>query len=299
MFWDRVSSFYDFFETAYNGKVYKSLGKAIAQEINSEDTVLECACGTGAISRYIAPRCRLLVATDFSVGMLKQAKKNCSNFHNVIVKRADMTRMNCRDDRFDKVIAGNVIHLLSTPYAAVKELERVCKPGGKIIIPTYINASDKTNKAAVRLLELMGADFKRQFDMDSYRSFFEKAGYKDVEMYVIDGKMPCAVAIITKTKPVVKQIDTVPAVEEEVIMTPENDLIQNLDKLHTTALGALRITKNLSLADVDPVQWCKDFIASPTAEITRQGKNFYITDQSCTITVNAHSYTIITAHKNK
>ena len=296
MFWDRVSSFYDLFETAYNGKVYKNLGKAIARDINSKDAVLECACGTGAISRYIASRCRLLVATDLSTGMLKQTKSNCRNFHNVIVKRADMTRLNCRDDRFDKVIAGNVIHLLSTPYAAVKELVRVCKPGGKIIIPTYINASDKTNKTAVRLLELIGADFKRQFDMDSYRSFFEKAGYEDVEMYVIDGKMPCAVAIITK--PGIKQKDTVRIVEEEVSMTNEPELVQNLDKLHTTPLGALRITKNLSITD-DPVQWCKAFITSPAAEITRQGKNFYITAQNITVTVNAHSYTIITAHKNK
>ena len=297
MFWDRVSAFYDFFETAYNGKVYKSLGKAIAEEINSNDTVLECACGTGAISRYIAPKCRLLVATDLSVGMLKQTKSNCKAFNNVIVKRADMTRLNCRDDRFDKVIAGNVIHLLSTPYAAVKELERVCKPGGKLIIPTYINASEKTNKTAVRLLEFMGADFKRQFDISSYRSFFEKAGYDDVEMYVVDGKMPCAVAIITK--PITKQNDTVHTVEEEVSMTEEHELIQNLDRLHTTALGALRITKNLSITDTDPVQWCKDFITAPAAEITRQGKNFYITDQGMTVTVNANSYTIITAHKNK
>ena len=81
-------------------------------------------------------------------------------------------------------------------------------------------------------------------------------------------------------------------------MTPKTHLLQNLENLHTTALGALRITKNLSLTD-DPVQWCKAFIISPEAEITRQGKNFYITRQNITVTVNAHSYTIITAHKNK
>lgn len=200
MFWDKVSAFYDFFETTYNGKVYKNLGKVIAEEINNKDTVLECACGTGNISRHIAAKCKLLVATDYSAGMLKQTKRNLRDFHNVIVKPADMTMLNCRDNRFDKVVAGNVIHLLANPYAAIKELERVCKPGGKIIIPTYINASDKTNKKAVRLLEIMGADFKRQFDINSYRSFFEKAGYENVEMYVIDGKMPCAVAVIKKPK---------------------------------------------------------------------------------------------------
>lgn len=82
-------------------------------------------------------------------------------------------------------------------------------------------------------------------------------------------------------------------------MTSETNLFENLDKLHTTALGALRITKNLSLTDAEPVQWCKAFIASPAAKITRQGKNFYITNQHITITVNANSFTIITAHKKR
>ncbi|MDE6603028.1 MAG: hypothetical protein K2K90_12895 [Lachnospiraceae bacterium] len=68
MFWDNVSGFYDLVETVYNGKVYRGLGKRVAEEIGPDDVVLECACGTGAISRYIAPKCRLLVATDFSVG---------------------------------------------------------------------------------------------------------------------------------------------------------------------------------------------------------------------------------------
>ena len=81
---------------------------------------------------------------------------------------------------------------------AIKELERVCKAGGKIIIPTYINDSNGANKKAVRLLEAAGANFKRQFDIDTYKQFFEKAEYKDVVYFIVDGRMPCAVAIITK-----------------------------------------------------------------------------------------------------
>ncbi len=198
MFWDKVSGLYDFFETVYNGKVYRNLGERVAQEIEQDDIVLECACGTGAISRYIAPKCRKLIATDFSRGMLKQTLKNCRSFDNITIKRADMTKLKCRDNRFDKVVAGNVIHLLDDPCAAVKELERVCKAGGKIIVPTYINASDGVNQKAVRLLELAGASFKRQFDIDSYKKFFEDAGYENVEYDIVQGRMPCAVAIITK-----------------------------------------------------------------------------------------------------
>ena len=198
MFWDKVSGLYDLFETVYNGKVYRSLGERVAKEIEQNDIVLECACGTGAISKYIAPKCRELIATDFSGGMLKQVLKKCRKYENVKIKRADMTQLKCRDNRFDKVVAGNVIHLLEDPCAAIKELERVCKKGGKVIIPTYINASEGANKKAVRLFEFAGADFKRQFDMQSYRKFFEDAGYKNVEYYIVQGRMPCAVAIITK-----------------------------------------------------------------------------------------------------
>ncbi len=198
MFWDNVSGLYDLFETIYNGKVYRGLGRKVAEEIASDDVVLECACGTGAISRIIAPKCRKLIATDFSVGMLRQAARNCRACDNVRVRRADMTHLNCRDNRFDKVVAGNVIHLLDDPCAALKELERICKPGGKIIVPTYINASAGVNRMAVRLLEMAGANFKRQYDLQSYRQFFADAGYEDVSYFVVDGRMPCAVAVITK-----------------------------------------------------------------------------------------------------
>ncbi|MBY2478829.1 DUF3781 domain-containing protein [Clostridioides difficile] len=82
-------------------------------------------------------------------------------------------------------------------------------------------------------------------------------------------------------------------------MNPENELLRNLDKLHTTELGVVRIKKNLSLETNDVVNWCKIKIESPNAVINRKGKNWYISVDDCIITVNAYSYTIITAHKEK
>lgn len=83
-------------------------------------------------------------------------------------------------------------------------------------------------------------------------------------------------------------------------MEKENELMQNLDKLHTTELGAVRIKRNLSLdiKDTDNVvKWCKLRIESDSTSIVRNGKNWYINADGCIITVNAYSYTIITAHK--
>lgn len=76
-------------------------------------------------------------------------------------------------------------------------------------------------------------------------------------------------------------------------------LVVNLDKLHTTKLGAERIKRNLSLGGDDVVLVCKKMIQYPNAIITRRGKNWYINIDDCEITINAYSFTIITAHKMK
>ena len=79
----------------------------------------------------------------------------------------------------------------------------------------------------------------------------------------------------------------------------ENDLILNLGKLHTTKMGVDRIKKNLNITVDDVVKWCRNKIKSSDAIIERKGKNWYISIENYKITVNAHSYTIITAHLKK
>lgn len=196
MFWDRVAGVYDLFGNVYNGKVNRELCRLIVKSINKSDVVLECACGTGIISAAIAPVCNSLTATDFSEGMLKQARKKCKGFPNVKLQTADITSLDYKNESFDTVIAANVIHLLDNPHQALAELDRVCKTGGKLIIPTYVNRG-KTG-GVVKAIGKAGADFKQQFTFSNYRAFFEKAGYQNVQTTLIQGRVPCAVAIITK-----------------------------------------------------------------------------------------------------
>ncbi|MBE5966241.1 MAG: DUF3781 domain-containing protein [Lachnospiraceae bacterium] len=76
-------------------------------------------------------------------------------------------------------------------------------------------------------------------------------------------------------------------------------LLQNIDKLHTTDMGMERIKRNLALNVDDVVKWCRNKIQDAHAVITRKGKNWYIDIDGYEITVNAYSYTIITAHQSK
>lgn len=195
-FWDMIAGVYDMFERAYNKRCYDGTGARVAQEIESSDIVLECACGTGSISKPVAAKCRKLIATDMSANMMKRAEKNCKGLC-VEFRKADIMSLNVKDESFDKVIAGNVIHLLDEPYKAVDELLRVCKKGGKVIIPTYINMEKASAGFLIKIFDLCGANFAKQFSYESYKEFFIKGGY-NVEFDLVEGNMPCAIAVITK-----------------------------------------------------------------------------------------------------
>ncbi|SCW35526.1 Ubiquinone/menaquinone biosynthesis C-methylase UbiE [Ruminococcaceae bacterium YRB3002] len=192
MFWSRISGIYDFVENTYNGKANARTTGYVASLMEAGDEVLECACGTGMFSVKIAPRVRRLVATDFADGMLDRTRKKCRDMHNVFVEKGDITDLQFEDGQFDKAVAANVIHLLDDPKKAIDELRRVVRPGGMIIIPTYIHIG---KSVAAGMFNKAGANFKRHFDEESYREFFEEMGIKDVEFHVCEGRMACDVAV--------------------------------------------------------------------------------------------------------
>ena len=77
------------------------------------------------------------------------------------------------------------------------------------------------------------------------------------------------------------------------------ELLNDLDKVHTTEMGVDRIKRNIDVDVEDVVAYCIDKIKQENAVIERKGKNYYVTVDGIIITVNASSYTIITAHKEK
>ena len=199
MFCDYIANFYDFFENLYNSKVNQELCKKVAERMSSNDNVLECACGTGMISVHIATKCRSLIATDFSQGMLAKSRKRCKKIKNIRVEKANILQLEYPNESFDKVVAANVIHLLDQPDIAISELIRVCKKGGKIIIPTYIIMKEHgISTILIRLIKHFTKTFLYQFNEQSYKNFFNKQGYSQIDFEVINGRTACCIAVITK-----------------------------------------------------------------------------------------------------
>ena len=199
LFWDRVAGVYDVFVHVINVKTHRALKSRMSHLFSSSNIVLECACGTGMLTEIIAPECQELIATDFSKNMLQKAEKKCKNHSNIYFMLADILNLDFEDGVFDKVVAGNVIHLLDEPFKALRELVRVCRLGGKIIIPTYLSKqSDREENKVAKLAGRFGAGFKQKFNFLSYQQFFMDAGYSDVSHMKIDGFIPCSIAVIEK-----------------------------------------------------------------------------------------------------
>lgn len=78
--------------------------------------------------------------------------------------------------------------------------------------------------------------------------------------------------------------------------TNKEILLSNIDKVHTTQMGIIRIKKNLRIEVDDIVEYCKKKVLNPKSNIYKAGKNWYIEIDNIKITINSYSYTIITAH---
>ncbi|WP_405269794.1 DUF3781 domain-containing protein [Methanobrevibacter sp.] len=74
-------------------------------------------------------------------------------------------------------------------------------------------------------------------------------------------------------------------------------LLENVDKIHTTEMGIVRIQKNLGIID-EPVSYCISKLKQDNSAVKKEGKNYYVEVDDCIITINSSSFTIITAHKN-
>ena len=75
------------------------------------------------------------------------------------------------------------------------------------------------------------------------------------------------------------------------------ELINNINKIHTTKLGVSRIKNNLKIEGIDTVSYCKEIVLNKDSIITKKGKNYYCELDDIIITINSYSYTIITAHR--
>lgn len=195
-FWDRFAGLYDIGQSV-NGKVQRKMAELAAELIPEGARVLDTAAGTGVLTMAAAPKAAQIVCTDLSLPMLEQAREKAkkSGFTNISFQARNIFELIDEDETYDIVMAGNVLHLLSDPQAAVRELARVTKRGGLLILPTYTNIRDS---AVIKLYKKLGFRQEQNFTPASYRRMLESYNAGRVKAKLIEGMVPCCFAVIKK-----------------------------------------------------------------------------------------------------
>ncbi|KAB7837207.1 class I SAM-dependent methyltransferase [Streptomyces mobaraensis] len=105
-----------------------------------EDVCLEVACGTGLVSRALAGRVRHVTALDATPEMLATGKReaDAEGLTQVVYQQGDAARLPFLDASFSLVVTRFSLHHVASPEAVVRELVRVCRPGGRIVVADMV-----------------------------------------------------------------------------------------------------------------------------------------------------------------
>ena len=199
-FWDRWAWFYDLAERS-NHRAYAGAAARVAELVPEGGRVLDCAAGTGTFSLAAAKRASSVLCTDQSEAMLDKARKKAAKMglDNISFAGRDITALSDPDGAFDAVIAANVLHLLPQPEIAVRELWRVTAPGGRLILPTFLQGKvGAAYGTLIKIYQGVGFHYEHAFTPDTYREFLEGLGLGPATVEVIDGKVPEGIGVLEK-----------------------------------------------------------------------------------------------------
>jgi phosphatidylethanolamine/phosphatidyl-N-methylethanolamine N-methyltransferase len=121
-------------------------GRLVAIErmgIRPDDRVLEVGVGTGINTSLYPSNCQV-TGIDLSASMLEKARERVAREHlrNVRLLEMDAASLTFADDSFDIVYAPYLVSVVPDPVKVVREMHRVAKPGGKIIVLNHFRSAN-------------------------------------------------------------------------------------------------------------------------------------------------------------
>ena len=143
--------------------------------------VADVGTGTGFVARGLAPKVARVFGFDESPEMLAVARKNLSDFRNVEFGEAPGERLPLPDGFLDAVFANMYLHHAPDPAAALAEMARILKPGGRLVVTD----ADEHDQSWMR--EAM-ADRWLGFKREDIRAWLEAAGLVDIVVDCAKGK---------------------------------------------------------------------------------------------------------------
>ena len=123
------------YDTQY-GEEQEAKIKAALNEIKlkRDSLVLDVGCGTGLLFPHIAEDADLVVGLDFSLNILRQARKRAKQFLNIAILRADANFLPFPDKTFNMVFAITLLQNMPNPLGGLYEIKRVAQSKAAVIV---------------------------------------------------------------------------------------------------------------------------------------------------------------------
>jgi ubiquinone/menaquinone biosynthesis C-methylase UbiE len=164
--YDRLAPWFDGLEGFLEGLIFRRLRKKLWTMADGEH-ILEVGVGTGKNFGFY-PEFARMTAIDFSPKMLEQAQRKRERKQiQVDLDLMDVQRLYYADNSFDTVVASFVFCSVPSPRKGLKEIYRVLKPGGQLLLLEHVLSSNKFMAMLMNLLNplvlrLVGANINRQ-----------------------------------------------------------------------------------------------------------------------------------------
>ena len=149
-------------------------GRLVARDrmvIKPNDHILEVGVGTG-INTSLYPRDCHITGIDLSASMLDKARERVAQkgLRNVRLFEMDAADLTFADDSFDIVYAPYLISVVPDPVQVAREMRRVCKPGGKIIILNHFRSANVVLSRVERTISpfTVHIGFKSDLDLPAF-----------------------------------------------------------------------------------------------------------------------------------
>jgi ubiquinone/menaquinone biosynthesis C-methylase UbiE len=156
-------------------------------ELQPNFAVLDVAAGTGLVGRKIAPYVRRVVALDATPAMLAQGRNHAEaeGLKNIIFEEGDAQHLPHGDASFDLVTCRIAIHHFQGPWEQAKEMARVCRPAGQVVI-IDITTSENPEVASLHntLERLRDPSHTRALTAGELRTLVEGSGLEIVRSSV-------------------------------------------------------------------------------------------------------------------
>ena len=143
------------------------------------ESVLEVGVGTGVGLREYPGSCRV-AAIDLSMAMLERARGRIEDRNaQISFAQMDATKLAFRDASFDAVYAPHVVNVVPDPVAIGREMVRVCRPGGRVVLLNHFDGvpetTNLTNDIAGRIANLFSVNWDVRLD-----DFLSQAGLEAI-----------------------------------------------------------------------------------------------------------------------